>query len=319
MRARHLDLLHDLRPLDGLELAQVGLELVVALPRHRHALGHARGPPRPRLSGLRQACQRGRCGGGRNRRGILRGMLSSPHVYGVPRGPTGPRPQSAAALGGDRVLRCSRRPRSRGTRWTGRPWAYLDPAAAQPASAGVATSGSGSRARGAVIAVSHVLTSRTRWGAALARELAAGTRPAHARRVRGARRAVRASPRRRSFAARSSRAWAGSPRACCSGSRTSRRAARSGRGPDSRCVAGGMLGALFEATGNLAAPITAHAVHQRREPAAAHSTAAGVAPGLAAYSAIASISIAAPSGSAATCTVARAGGRGRRSGARRPR
>jgi membrane protease YdiL (CAAX protease family) len=143
--------------------------------------------------------------------------------------------------------------------WAGRPWAYLDPAAAEAGVRWGRDLGLGLVCAGAAIAVSHVLTTRTQWGAALGRELALALGPltlaecaalaalsgfAEELFFRGALQPrlgwLAASvvfglahypPRRRLWP------WTGFA-----------------------FVAGGMFGALFAATGNLAAPITAHAV-----------------------------------------------------------
>src|SRR5262249_26322122 len=61
--------------------------------------------------------------------------------------------------------------------WAGRPWAYLDPAAAASGVRRGRGPGLGLACAGAGIAVSHVLTAWTRWGAALVHELASALGP----------------------------------------------------------------------------------------------------------------------------------------------
>jgi membrane protease YdiL (CAAX protease family) len=61
--------------------------------------------------------------------------------------------------------------------WAGRPWAYLDPAAAAAGVRWGRDLGLGAACAAAVIGLSHVLTTRTRWGAALADELARALGP----------------------------------------------------------------------------------------------------------------------------------------------
>ena len=142
--------------------------------------------------------------------------------------------------------------------WEGRPWAYLDAASAAAGIDWPRDLALGLACAAAVIAASHQLTTRTRWGAALARELAEALGPltlaecaglaalsGFAEEVffRGA-----LQPRLGWFTAsvvfglahyaprRSLLPWTGFA-----------------------LLAGGLLGALFAATGNLVAPVTAHA------------------------------------------------------------
>jgi CAAX protease family protein len=61
--------------------------------------------------------------------------------------------------------------------WTGQPWFYRDALAAQSGARWGLDAPIGLASAAAVIALSHLLTTRTRWGAALARELAGALGP----------------------------------------------------------------------------------------------------------------------------------------------
>jgi uncharacterized protein len=143
--------------------------------------------------------------------------------------------------------------------WSGRSWAYLDPASAAEGVRWGPDLGLGLACAGAVIALSHLLTTRTRWGAALADELALALGPltlaecaalaalsgfAEEAFFRGA-----LQPRLGWLAASVLFGLAHYP---------PRRTLWPWTG--FALIAGGVFGALFEATGNLAAPVTAHAV-----------------------------------------------------------
>src|SRR5439155_267848 len=65
--------------------------------------------------------------------------------------------------------------------WEGRPWAYLDAASAAAGIDWPRDLALGLACAAAVIAASHQLTTRTRWGAALVRELAGASRSLIAR------------------------------------------------------------------------------------------------------------------------------------------
>ena len=141
--------------------------------------------------------------------------------------------------------------------WAGRPIAYLDPAAAAAGVRWGRDLGLGLACAGAVIAVSRLVTVRTGWGAALARELARALGPltlaecavlaalsgfAEEALFRGA-----LQPRI---------GWLGASVAFGLAHVAPRRALLPWTG--FALVAGLALGALFASTGNLVAPIAAH-------------------------------------------------------------
>ncbi|HKA15091.1 MAG TPA: CPBP family intramembrane glutamic endopeptidase [Myxococcota bacterium] len=141
--------------------------------------------------------------------------------------------------------------------WAGRPWAYLDAASAAAGIRWGRDLAVGLACAAAAIAASHLLTTRTRWGAALARELAEALGPltladcavlaalsgfAEEMFFRGA-----LQPRIGWLAASAVFGLAHYP---------PRRSLLPWTG--FALIAGAMLGALFAATGNLAAPIAAH-------------------------------------------------------------
>jgi uncharacterized protein len=142
--------------------------------------------------------------------------------------------------------------------WAGRPWAYLDASAAARGVDWARDLALGLATAVAVIAVSHLITVRTRWGAALAEELARALGPltlfecaalaglsgfAEEAFFRGA-----LQPRL---------GWLGASLVFGLAHFAPRRELWPWTG--FALLAGGLLGALFEATGNLAAPIAAHA------------------------------------------------------------
>jgi membrane protease YdiL (CAAX protease family) len=143
--------------------------------------------------------------------------------------------------------------------WAGRPWAYLDPAAAAAGVRWGRDLGLGVACAVAVIAASHVLTTRTRWGAALADELARALGPL----TLGECAALAALS---GFAEEAFFRGALQPRigwlAATALFGLAHWAPRSTLWPWTgfALIAGAMLGAMFAATGNLVAPITAHAL-----------------------------------------------------------
>jgi membrane protease YdiL (CAAX protease family) len=142
--------------------------------------------------------------------------------------------------------------------WTGRPWAYRDAGAAAAGIDWPRDLSLGLGCAAAVIAVSQALTTRTRWGAALAREFARALGPL----TLGECAALAALS---GFAEEAFFRGALQPRLgwlCASvlfglAHFPPRRALWPWTG--AALVAGLLLGALFAATGNLVAPITAHA------------------------------------------------------------
>ena len=143
-------------------------------------------------------------------------------------------------------------------RWAGRPWAYLDSAAAAAGVRWGRDLGVGIACAAAVIAVSQVITTRTRWGAALARELALALGPL----TIGECAALAALS---GFAEEAFFRGALQPRIGWLGATAlfglAHWAPRWSLWPWTgfALCAGALLGALFAATGNLVAPITAHA------------------------------------------------------------
>jgi uncharacterized protein len=142
--------------------------------------------------------------------------------------------------------------------WAGRPWAFRDAAAAAAGIDWTRDLSLGLACAAGVIAVSQAITARTRWGAALERELARALGPltlgecvalaalsgvAEELFFRGA-----LQPRL---------GWLGASVLFGLAHFPPRRALWPWTG--AALVAGLLLGALFAATGNLVAPITAHA------------------------------------------------------------
>jgi CAAX protease family protein len=141
--------------------------------------------------------------------------------------------------------------------WAGRPWAYLDADAAARGVRWGRDLGVGLASAAAVIALSQVLTVRTRWGAALADELAAALGSLTLRDC-----AVLAALS--GFAEEVFFRGALQPRLGWLGASVvfglAHVAPRRSLWPWTgfALLAGGLLGALFAATGNLAAPVAAH-------------------------------------------------------------
>jgi len=143
--------------------------------------------------------------------------------------------------------------------WAGRPWAYLDPASAAAGVRWGRDLGLGVACAAGVIAVSQVLTTRTRWGAALARELGLALGPLTL--VECAALAALSGFAEEAFfrgALQPRLGWLAASVLFGLAHWAPRRTLWPWTG--FALLAGGMLGALFEATGNLAAPITAHVV-----------------------------------------------------------
>jgi membrane protease YdiL (CAAX protease family) len=143
--------------------------------------------------------------------------------------------------------------------WAGRPWAYLDQASAGAGVRWGRDLGLGVACAAAVIAVSQVLTTGTRWGAALARELALALGPLTL--VECAALAALSGFAEEAFfrgALQPRLGWLAASVLFGLAHWAPRRTLWPWTG--FALLAGGMLGALFEATGNLAAPITAHVV-----------------------------------------------------------
>jgi len=144
------------------------------------------------------------------------------------------------------------------SRWAGAHWAFLDQAAA---AAGVrwgrdVALGVGSAA--AVIGASHWMTTRTRWGEELARELAAAIGPLTAVEVT-ALAAVSGFAEEAFFrgALQPRVGWGVASLLFALAHLSPRRTLWPWAG--FALIAGGLLGALYAATGNLVAPIVAHA------------------------------------------------------------
>jgi membrane protease YdiL (CAAX protease family) len=142
--------------------------------------------------------------------------------------------------------------------WAGRPWAYLDPAAA---SAGIRWDRDlalGLATAAAVIAVSQILTSRTRWGAALAAEFARALGPLTIFEC-AALAALSGFGEEVFFRGvlQPRLGWLGASVLFGLAHVAPRRALWPWTG--FAFAAGLLLGALFAATGNLVAPIAAHA------------------------------------------------------------
>ncbi len=142
--------------------------------------------------------------------------------------------------------------------WAGRPWAYLDPAAAADGIRWGRDLALGLGCAAAVIAASQWLTARTRWGAALARELAQALGPLTLREC-AALAALSGFAEEAFFrgALQPRLGWLGASVVFGLAHFAPRRALWPWTG--FALIVGGLLGALFAATGNLVAPITAHA------------------------------------------------------------
>ena len=141
--------------------------------------------------------------------------------------------------------------------WAGRPWAYLDVSASAH---GVDWGGDlalGIATAVAVIALSQVLTARTRWGAALAEELARALGPLTLFEC-AALAALSGFAEEVFFrgALQPRLGWLGASAVFGIAHFAPRRALWPWTGL--ALAAGLLLGALFAATGNLVAPITAH-------------------------------------------------------------
>jgi len=142
--------------------------------------------------------------------------------------------------------------------WAGRPWAYLDASAAARGVDWSRDLALGLAAAAAVIAVSHVLTTRTRWGAALADELAHALGPLSLFEC-AALAALSGFAEEVFFrgALQPRLGWLGASAVFGLAHFAPRRALWPWTG--FALAAGLLLGALFATTGNLAAPIAAHA------------------------------------------------------------
>jgi hypothetical protein len=143
--------------------------------------------------------------------------------------------------------------------WGGRPWAYLDPAAAAAGVRWGRDLGLGLACAVAVIAVSHAVTTRTRWGAALARELALALGPLTLAEC-AALAALSGFAEEAFFrgALQPRLGWLAASVVFGLAHWAPRRTLWPWTG--FALLAGGVLGAMFELTGNLVAPVTAHAV-----------------------------------------------------------
>ena len=143
--------------------------------------------------------------------------------------------------------------------WAGRPWAYLDPAAAAAGVRWGRDLGLGLAFAAVVIAVSQVITTRTGWGAALARELALALGPLTLAECVAL--AVLSGIAEEAFfrgALQPRVGWLAASVLFGLAHWAPRRTLWPWTG--FALITGGGLGAMFEATGNLAAPITAHVV-----------------------------------------------------------
>jgi membrane protease YdiL (CAAX protease family) len=141
--------------------------------------------------------------------------------------------------------------------WAGRPWGYLDAAAAADGVRWGRDLGLGIAFAAAVIAVSQVVTVWTRWGAALARELASALGPLTL--AECAVLAVLSGIAEEAFfrgALQPRVGWLVASLLFGLAHWAPRRTLWPWTG--FALITGGGLGAMFEATGNLAAPITAH-------------------------------------------------------------
>src|SRR5262245_28663031 len=143
--------------------------------------------------------------------------------------------------------------------WAGRPWAFIDEDAAAAGVRWARDLGLGLAAAAAVIAVSHVLTQRTRWGAALARELAEALGPLTLSQCAAL--AIWSGFGEEAFfrgALQPRVGWLAASALFGLAHFAPRRTLWPWTG--FAVLAGALFGAMFEATGNLAAPITAHVV-----------------------------------------------------------
>jgi len=142
--------------------------------------------------------------------------------------------------------------------WAGRPWAYLDTAAASRGVDWGRDLAAGLAAAAAVIATSQILTARTRWGAALAEELARALGPLSL--FECAALAALSGFAEEAFfrgALQPRLGWLGASALFGVAHFAPRRALWPWTG--FALLAGLLLGALFAATGNLVAPVAAHA------------------------------------------------------------
>ena len=142
--------------------------------------------------------------------------------------------------------------------WSGRPWAYLDASAAARGVHWGRDLALGLGAAAAVIAVSHILTTRTRWGAALAEELARAI--GRLTLFECAALAALSGFAEEVFfrgALQPRLGWLGASAVFGLAHFAPRRTLWPWTG--FALAAGLLLGGLFEATGNLAAPVAAHA------------------------------------------------------------
>ena len=142
--------------------------------------------------------------------------------------------------------------------WSGRSWAYLDASAAARGIAWGRDLALGLAAAAVVIAVSQVITARTRWGAELAAELARALGPLT--RFECAALAALSGFAEEVFfrgALQPRLGWLAASVLFGLAHFAPRRELWPWTG--FALVAGGLLGALFAATGNLVAPIAAHA------------------------------------------------------------
>jgi uncharacterized protein len=143
--------------------------------------------------------------------------------------------------------------------WAGRPWAFLDEDAAAAGVRWGRDLGLGLAGAAIVIAASHVLTHRTRWGAALARELAEAVGPLTLAQC-GALALWSGFGEEVFFrgALQPRVGWLAASALFGLAHLAPRRTLWPWTG--FAVLAGALFGAMFEATGNLVAPITAHVV-----------------------------------------------------------
>ena len=142
--------------------------------------------------------------------------------------------------------------------WTGQPWAYRDAATAAAGVRWARDVGLGLASAAAVIGLSQVLTTRTRWGAARARELAGALGPLSWRACAWL--ALLSGFAEEAFfrgALQPRIGWLAASLVFGLAHFAPRRTLWAWTG--FALAAGFGLGALFEWTGNLAAPIVAHA------------------------------------------------------------
>jgi len=142
--------------------------------------------------------------------------------------------------------------------WAGRPWAYLDASAAARGIDWGRDLALGLAAAAVVIALSQVITARTRWGAELAAELARALGPLT--RFECTALAALSGFAEEAFfrgALQPRLGWLAASVVFGLAHFVPRRELWPWTG--FALVAGGLLGALFAATGNLVAPIAAHA------------------------------------------------------------